>query len=260
MIVKNLTVKSSERRSRIGFFAALCLIAVYLPALISCESKELTRSQGQKMITSSQEFKNITSLDYINRSLREDKKGTSVAKSADEPEEAAVQGRINDYFVEEPRVGIANHLGLVKPELKRINEKPEVLSSITPSGFWYFDENYTLTEKGKAYWSEYELPSQETVIPTAKKEFINITGITNAGATEANVEFTYRWLPNQLGKSLDPSTEEFKSLPENLRKNLTEVYPYAVSPFIVDWRGERSGSARFQKYDDGWRLINVFFY
>lgn len=261
MNVKNSNVKTSERTSRTGFLAALCLIAVYLPALISCESKELTRSQAQKMITSSQEFKNITSLDYINRSLRDDKnKGTSVAKSPDEPEAAAVQGRIDAYFVEEPRVAIANHLGLVKPELKRINEKPEILSSLTPSGFWYFEENYTLTEKGKAYWSDYDLPAQETVIPTAKKEFINVTGITNAGATEANVEFTYRWLPNRLGKSLDPSTDEFKSLPENLKTNLTSVYPYAVSPFIVDWGGERSGSARFQKYDDGWRLINVFFY
>lgn len=163
-----MNVKTSKKTSQAGFLIALCLIAVYLPALISCESKELSRSQAQKMIASSQEFKDITSLDYINRTLREDKKGTSVAKSPDEPEAAAVQGRINDYFLEEPRVGIANHLGLVNPQLKRINEKPEVLSSIKPSGFWYFEENYTLTENGKAYWSEYELPAQETVIPTAK--------------------------------------------------------------------------------------------
>lgn len=212
------------------------------------------------MIVSNQEFKDIKTLDYINRTLREDKKGTSVVKSADETEAAAIEGRIDAYFVEEPRVEIANYLGLVNPQLKRINEKPEILSSLTPSGFWYFEENYTLTEKGKAYWSDYDLPAQDTTIPTAKKEFINVTGITINGATEASAEFTYRWLPNQLGKSLDPSTEEFKGLPENLRKNLTEVYPYAVSPYIVDWGGERSGSARFQKYDDGWRLINVFFY
>ena len=146
---------------------------------------------------------------------------------------------------------------MVKPELTRINEKPEILSSLTPSGFWYFEENYTLSEKGKTYWSDYELPAQDTVIPTAKKEFINVTGITGTGATEAGVEFTYRWLPNRLGKSLDPSTDEFKSLPENLRKNLTEVYPYPVSPFVVDWGGERPGSARFQKYDDGWRLTSI---
>ena len=258
MNVKNLNVKNSAKTSRMGFLAALCLMVIYLPIVISCGSKELTRSQAQAMITSNQEFKNIKTLDYINRTLREDKKGTSVAESADEPEAAAVQGRIGDYFVEEPRVGIADHLGLVQPELKRINQKPENLGSLTPSGFWYFEENYTLTDKGKTYWSDYELPAQETVIPTAKKEFINVTGITGTGATEASVEFTYRWSPNQLGKSLDPSTEEFKNLPEKLKTNLTSVYPYSVSPFIVDWGGERAGSARFQKYDDGWRLTDVF--
>jgi len=250
----------SSKSSLLNFLLASCLIVIYLLTVTACQSKELTRAQAQKMITSSQEFKDITSFDYINQSLKDDKnKGSSVAKSADEPEAAAVQDRINDYFVEAPRVGIADHLGLVKPELKRINEKPEILSSLTPSGFWHFDENYTLTEKGKKYWSDYELPVQETVIPTAKKEFINVTGITNTGAMEAQVEFIYRWLPNQLGKSLDPSTEEFKSLPENLKTNLTSVYPYRVSPFIANWGNERFGSARFQKYDDGWRLINVFF-
>ncbi len=260
MNLKNLSVKISERTSQAGFLAALCLIAVYLPALISCGSKELTRSQAQTMIVSNQEFKNITTFDYINRSLRDDQnKGSSVAKAPDEPEATAVQVRIGDYFVEEPRVGIANHLGLVKPELKRTNDKPEVLSSITPSGYWYFEENYTLTEKGKKYWSDYDLPAQETVIPTARKEFIGVTGITNTGPTEAGVEFTYRWSPNQLGKSLDPSTAEFKGLPENLKTNLTSVYPYRVSPFIVDWGGERAGSARFRKFDDGWRLIDVVF-
>ena len=258
--IKNLNVKNSEKTSRMGFLLALCLMVIYLPALISCGSKELTRSQAQKMVASSREFKDIKSLDYINRSLRDDRnKGTSVAKSPDEPEAAAVQGRIGDYFVEEPRVGIASHLGLVKPELKRINEKPEILGSLTPSGFWYFEENYTLTDKGKKYWGDYELPVQETVIPTAKKEFINVTGITGLGETDAQVEFTWRWLPNELGKSLDPSTEEFKRLPENLKTNLTSVYPYPVSPFIADWGNERFGSAQFQKYDDGWRLINVSF-
>ena len=259
MNAKNLNAKTSEKTPSMSFLIALCLIAFYLPAVISCGSKELTRSQAQTMITSNQEFKDIKTLDYINRTLREDKKGTSVAKSPDEPEAAIIQGRIGDYFVEEPRVGIADHLGLVQPKLKRINEKPENLGSLTPSGFWYFEENYTLTEKGKTYWSDYDLPAQETVIPTAKKEFINVTGITNTGATEASAEFTYRWLPNRLGKSLDPSTEEFKSLPENLKTNLTSVYPYRVLPFVIDWGGERAGSARFQKYDDGWRLINISF-
>ncbi len=259
MNIKNSGV--SSKSSLLSFLLASCLIAIYLLSVTACQSKELTRAEAQKMITSSQEFKDITSFDYINQSLKDDEnKGSSVAKSADEPEAAAVQDRINDYFREAPRVGIADHFGLVKAELKRINEKPEVYSSLTPSGFWHFDESYTLTDKAKKYWSDYNLPVQDTVIPTAKKEFINVTGITKLGETGANVEFTYHWLPNELGKALDPSTEEFKQLPENLKTNLTEVYSYAVSPFIIDWGNERQGSARFRKYDDGWRLISTVVY
>ncbi len=250
----------SSKSSLCSFLLASGLIVIYLLTVTACQSKDLSRAQAQKMITSTQEFKDVTSFDYINQSLKDDKnKGSSVAKSADEPEAAAVQNRINGYFREAPRVGIADHFGLVKAELRRINEKPEVYSSLTPSGFWLFDESYTLTDKAKKYWSDYGLPVQETVIPTAKKEFINVTGITKLGETGASVEFTYRWLPNELGKALDPSTEEFKQLPENLKTNLTKVYPYAVSPFIVDWGNERGGSAQFQKYDDGWRLMTVIF-
>lgn len=259
-----MNIKNSEMSSKsslCSFLLALCLIAVYLPIVTACQSKELTRAGAEKMITSSREFKGIISFDYINQSLRDYKnKGSSVANSADEPEAATVQNRINDYFREAPGVGIADHFGLVKAEVKRINDKPEILSSLTPSGFWHFDERYTLTEKGKKYWSDYGLPVQDTVIPTAKKEFINVTGITKTGETEADVEFTYRWLPNELGKALDPSTEEFKRLPENLRKNLTEVDSYAVSLFIINWGNERPARAQFKRYDDGWRLISTWGY
>ena len=104
-----MNIKNSEMSSKsslLSFLLALCLTVIYLPVITACQSKDLSRAQAQKMITSSQEFKGVTSFDYINQSLKDDKnKGSSVAKSADEPEAAAVQNRINDYFREAPRVG-----------------------------------------------------------------------------------------------------------------------------------------------------------
>jgi hypothetical protein len=64
MNVKNLNVKTSKKTSQVGFLIALSLMVIYLPALISCGLKELTRSQAQTMIISNQEFKDIKTLHY----------------------------------------------------------------------------------------------------------------------------------------------------------------------------------------------------
>ncbi len=112
MNIKNSGV--SSKPSLLGFLLGSCLIVICLLTVSACQSKDLSREQAQKMITATQEFKDVTSFDYINRSLKDDKnKGSSVAKSADEPEAAAVQNRIDSYFREAPRVGIADHFGLV---------------------------------------------------------------------------------------------------------------------------------------------------
>lgn len=212
------------------------------------------------MIVASDNYKQIIMLDYINRYLRENGNGVSEALAADEPEAVAVRNRINEYFLEEPRVQIANYLGLVEPHHKRLNDQPKRNSSLYKYGFWYFDEKWTNTAKGEKLWTDYDLPVQETVAPLAKKEFLSVTGLTKLGESQTGVDFTWRWVPNELGKYLDPSTAEFKSMPENIRKNLTEN-TYKVTPDLnkYDWGGERAGRAVFRKFDDGWRLESVNF-
>jgi hypothetical protein len=64
------------------------------------------------------------------------------------------------------------------------------------------------------------------IIPTARKEFIEVTGVTMANPTIAVAEFTWRWVPTDDGKELGYTT----STPQ-------------------------SSSANFQLYDDGWHLI-----
>jgi hypothetical protein len=64
------------------------------------------------------------------------------------------------------------------------------------------------------------------IIPTARKEFIEVTGITTSNPTISVAEFTWRWVLTDDGKQL----------------GLTLPAP-------------QRGSANFQLYDDGWRLI-----
>lgn len=231
----------------------------YLPAVSSCQSGELSRAPAQKMILADDDFRQIFTLDYINRYLKEDGRGTGNATSADEPEEAATRNRIDEYFREEPRVQIANHLGLVEPRIKRTEFKPAQSSITKQAGFWYFDESWVNTSKGEKLWADYDLPAQETTVPLARREFVQITGITKIDESQRGVDFTWKWSPNELGKALDPSSEEFRSLPEPMRKNLLEGRSSEKKSLTYDWTGDRTGKALFRRFDDGWRVERVTF-
>jgi len=69
-------------------------------------------------------------------------------------------------------------------------------------------------------------------IPIAAAQFVGVTGISEAdGAQAAQVEYTYRWNPTEFAQKLG-------RIPDGTPK---------------------SGSAQFQRYDDGWRLQSVGF-
>lgn len=225
----------------------------------ACSSGDLSRSKAEALIVATQDFKNIASVDIVSDELRRDKMhGTISANSIDESEQTSTERRKAYYFANYPIAGIANYLGLVDAQIVRSAERDGIWSQ-RPLGFWQFTENYTLTEKGKNYWSDYGQPVQETVIPTARKKFVSVTGITMNGTTDATVEFSYRWNANEFGKSLDPTLSEFKNLPEELRKNLLEVKGYASSPYTAGWGNDRRGICRLKKYDDGWRVLTISF-
>ncbi|MCD9186342.1 MAG: hypothetical protein LUM44_07900 [Pyrinomonadaceae bacterium] len=233
------------------------LVLTHIFILNSCaSSQELTRAKAQKMIVESNEFKQPLTLEFIQMYIK-DGQGTTEAKSDDEPESEAIQRRIQEYFGEAPQVGVADYFGLVKPELKRINDKPYKPSSLR--GYWNFNERYVVTEKGRKMWENLGLPINETAVPLAAHDFLEITGITKQGENNSIVEFKWKWNPNEIGQSLDQSTEEYKKLPENLKKNLNEVNPYISPERFYSWEPDKSrqGKAMFQKYDDGWRLTSL---
>lgn len=238
-------------------FQVLLLLVPLL--LFSCSSSELSRSQAQKQIIDTQDFKNLTSVDLISVELRRDMmRGEIPAESVDEPVQAVIERRKAQYYNSYPIVAIAAHFGLIDARITRRDERVDIWSG-RPLGFWQTDENYTVSEKGKMLWAEYRESPQETILPTAKKEFVEVIGITKPTETDAMVEFTYRWLPNRFGKSLDPSLAEFKNLPEDLQKSLQEVKSPYGSTYEASWRDARKGVALFKKYDDGWRIVRVTF-
>jgi len=92
-----------------------------------------------------------------------------------------------------------------------------------------------LTEEGKRMSSGWKFTKainqfdiDKWEIPIAKKSLVEVTGIIGGDKEQAQVEYTWKWVPNELGEKLN-----------NLRPSL-EL---------------QKGRAAFRKYDDGWRIV-----
>lgn len=236
-------------------FTRLSLLIVFALICCACSSKELSRSNAQSMIESSPAFRQAADIQLVDAYYEQMPSGLDKA-SPDETREQAQQRVLTQQMVWKPQMAAANKLGLATLKADFVKEEKAV---IQVAAQWYFKLIARATDKGKALWKDYELPETDESLPVARKEVIGITGITKLGETQAAVEFTYKWIPNELGKTLDPTTEEFKKLPIEIQKDLTGKGSESNQNKSFDWSGERRGKALFQKYDDGWRLTAAQF-
>lgn len=229
--------------------------------LAGCSSKELSRATAEKLISEANDFKSPFQIEYTQGDIKYNE-GLLTVISDTETKEEATQRRIKKYMELNPQVAVLYHYGLVEPKVTSLDERaPGKVFQNNPV-FWRFSERYVGTEKADKYWQQTGFQSTRETLPLAQREFVEVTGITNQGETQATVEFKWRWKPNEIGRALDSSTGEFKSLPVELQQLLTgEKIPEGEMQsrdWRMDWKAEKQGRALFQKYDDGWRLIKIF--
>jgi hypothetical protein len=98
-------------------------------------------------------------------------------------------------------------------------------SGVTPSPCW----DIVLTPSGvdaiRSIVSAEDSDKSSFAVPAAKRELVEVTGISKQGST-ADVEFTWKWIPlNEMGEALYPTGVNFKS------------------------------TVSFRQYDDGWRVV-----
>lgn len=241
-------------------FPAFLLLVLFLFTQIfstaACSSGELTRAQAQKLITDSKDFKQPAVIEFIQGNIAVGRnKGAVESKSDSEPETEAVERRIASHYAANPQMGVAAHFGLIEAQVKRTNDKPEPFT--VASSYWFFDERYIVTEKARKMWEELAIPVNETAVPTAEKEMLEVTGITKQSDSIIQVDYSWKWKPNEIGKALDTSTEEFKRLPEKLKNDLLAPEELKSKNQTLSWSGKQNGTAKFQKYDDGWRIVSA---
>jgi hypothetical protein len=242
---------------RTNISIVLILVLTLGIVTIACaEGKDLSRAKAQSLITQSADFKQPVVLSLVtpieNNPFELDK-----ASDSEKVEEAKARD-LQRFFVYYPQIAFASHLGLATVEQQFLRERKAVGFQVLAQ--WFFKDKARATEQGKALWKEYGFqPAPDDSIPLAGKEFVNITGITSLGQNGAQADFTWKWNANKAGLALQENTEEFKALPEEIRKGLLGRDPRDKKQ-VEDWSGERKGRAAFQRYDDGWRLVGIMNY
>lgn len=169
-----------------------------------------------------------------------------------------------EYLELYPQVAVVNHLGLVEVRVKAMDLEESKRRFMDGGAYWHLDEKYLPTDKGKELWKEYNLPPTADTLPVAKKEITEITGITKQGEDAVQAQFTWKFVPNEVGKAFDTTTSEFNNLPANLQQLLDGTLPGSDVVFkrnnqTMSFAAARQGQAMFRRYDDGWRLEAVMF-
>lgn len=76
----------------------------------------------------------------------------------------------------------------------------------------------------------------DNAVVLARREVIEVTGVRER-AGQAAADFTWKTVPNEAGKALDPSSDVFKGLPQELRDALRKskgIGPFGHSA-TQDW-------------------------
>ncbi len=185
----------------------------------------------------------------------------------DTAEQAAVRAKA-DFMKRQPQIILAEQLGYIKLHL----ENPELGKSqmgTIPSelyrqgmGTWQFKTRAEITEKGKELWRDLNLAEDVESLPLAVRDAPEITGMADEGQTMRRADFTYKWKPTELGAAFDPNGAAFGKLPAELQEALKKTQRNIAgggSNNLADFSVQRGGIAHFKKFDDGWRLHQLYF-
>ena len=179
-----------------------------------------------------------------------------------------------ELWVDVGRIGPTCEPSLPSDNAELIVAKMAGYVTVTQHGrnFWQI----SLTDKGRALpeAKKMEADPPETkdgcsfqllALPLATREFGEVTGVTGSDR-EVQVEFRYKWKPTELGSALTDNGSIYTKLSGDQQDSLNRIIQKRS---VLFWQGAPlelpitdvavtvgvNGSARFQKYDDGWRLM-----
>ena len=248
--------------------AVLVMLAVTL-ASGCAKSQELTRTHANTLINNARDFKEPATV-----KLKDDYGEITVPAQSDDEKEAEAQPRAVAAFLDDhPALAVLQHLGLIdvtaqliqKPQTVKAPEitveRPDGTEARSPVGRarlepWKFAVRIGLTEKGKQ-----AAGSDGRSIPLYTRRLVDVTGIVKSQDGRAQAEFRWQAVPTAVGEAFDPTSDEYKRLPTNLRQGLKKPTGLLQRTPLADTSeidsSPKKGVAFFQRYDDGWRLTAI---
>jgi len=213
----------------IVYLSLLTLVAAGA-TMISCTgSKDLSRARAADLIQNSAEFKQISVVSFGTAN-----KETICERQVDEGQ------YMNNFFKGNSLLRFLRSQGFI--EFRYTSQKRVGWVSMLGTHYcWDHNVHLTLTEKGMSESRGWRQDGNTWYIPQANREFIEVTGITKpqgrpvAMGEMAEVEYTWKWVPTEFGEALQRSVPEYQ----------------------IDSAKIHEGLARFQLYDDGWRLKSL---
>lgn len=248
-------------------FTVKILTALILSALcFSCSTLGgFTRSTAAGLIENNNNYKAPATI-TIDIGGRLSNAGAKTPQlSADDTAEAAAVRAKADFAKRQPQIVVAESLGYIKLHF----EKAELISPQigetnyrTDLKMWAFRPRAEITDKGRALWKELNLNVDEESLPLAVRGAVEITGLKDENQSLKSADFTYKWQPNELGQAFNPNSSTYKNLRAELQNALQQTQFDMFGQGnnnILDFDKPRTGKANFQKFDDGWRLGQVYF-
>ena len=239
------------------FLRAAAILGMILLLIVPSEacsgSANLNRTTARKLIQESEKFGAQVILD-----LRAEDDIRLFPESPEEDEDGVRSRVLRNYYSSYPAMAVLKHLGYMDAVATVIKPYEVKYNTAFPTKSpWVFKIEPALTEKGKGLAKSQGLKGERSLL-VAKREVIEVTGIRERQG-QAAADFTWKATPTEVGKIFDPSSDTFKSLPQELRDRLTETR--GIGPFggnsTQDWTQTYKATANFQKYDDGWRVTSI---
>lgn len=229
--------------------SAAFVTAVLFAFTVNCaSSRVITRAKAADLIRDSNDF-NLPVFVTISGK----REWPTEARSAEESEDGARQRAVDSYTKTNAELATFRHLGLINVEAKLV-EGPSLSHA-----WWRFELEPVLTKEGRQGTVESSGDKSPKGIAIARRELVEVTGVSAPQAGTARAEFTWRQVPTSAGEAFDVNSETYRTLPEWLQQLIVGQPRILGRSARREYGDIRKGEAFLQLYDDGWRVQHVQF-
>lgn len=185
--------------------------------------------------------------------------------SIDDTAEAAAERAKKDFAERQPQLIVAENLGFIKLYFENAELREPNMGETgyrTNLKIWTFRPKAEITEAGKKLWTDLNLKVDEENLPLAIRGTPEISNFKDENANMKSADFTYKWQTNELSSAFNENTSTFKNLPSNVQQALKsaqfDMFGQGNNR-LMDFDVSRSARAFFQKNNDQWQLMQLYF-